>query len=118
MTDVPDRVGDHYRAPGLTEPPKAALTALGAQDRRLAPRQFGAIDGFHTRGLAASAEAAQYLTRRTGQGGQVSFETASALDPPFDDGRFEVVLLQHVAMNIADRLGIPTAVSEAGSIDA
>src|SRR5262249_25427252 len=28
---------------------------------------------------------------------------ASALQLPFDDGKFDVVLLQHVAMNIADR---------------
>src|ERR1700751_4682728 len=48
-------------------------------------------------------DAARYLTERTGQSGQVSFETASALDLPFNDGRFDVVLLQHVAMNIADR---------------
>jgi sarcosine/dimethylglycine N-methyltransferase len=47
--------------------------------------------------------AARYLTGRTGQGGQVSFETASALELPFESGRFDVVLLQHVAMNIADR---------------
>ena len=33
----------------------------------------------------------------------MSFETASALELPFDDGRFDVVLLQHVAMNISDR---------------
>jgi SAM-dependent methyltransferase len=33
----------------------------------------------------------------------VSFETASALDLPFGDGLFNVVLLQHVAMNISDR---------------
>jgi sarcosine/dimethylglycine N-methyltransferase len=48
-------------------------------------------------------EAARYLTERTGQSEQVSFETASALELPFDDGHFDVVLLQHVAMNIADR---------------
>src|SRR5262244_1038228 len=48
-------------------------------------------------------DAARYLTERTGQSGQVSFRTASALELPFDDGRFDVVLLQHVAMNIADR---------------
>ena len=48
-------------------------------------------------------DAARYLTERTGQSGQVLFQTASALDLPFDDGRFSVVLLQHVAMNIADR---------------
>jgi len=48
-------------------------------------------------------DAARYLTERTGQSGQVSFRTASALELPFDDGQFDVVLLQHVAMNIADR---------------
>ena len=48
-------------------------------------------------------DAARYLTERTGQSGQVSFQTASALELPFDDGRFDTVLLQHVAMNISDR---------------
>jgi SAM-dependent methyltransferase len=33
----------------------------------------------------------------------VSFQTASALELPFDDGGFDGVLLQHVAMNVADR---------------
>jgi ubiquinone/menaquinone biosynthesis C-methylase UbiE len=48
-------------------------------------------------------EAARYLTERTGLSGQVSFQTGSALELPFDAGRFDVVLLQHVAMNISDR---------------
>jgi SAM-dependent methyltransferase len=48
-------------------------------------------------------DAARYLTERTGQNGRVSFRTASALELPFDDGSFDVVLLQHVAMNISDR---------------
>jgi len=48
-------------------------------------------------------DAARYLTKRTGQSERVSFEAASALDLPFEDGRFDVVLLQHVAMNIAER---------------
>jgi sarcosine/dimethylglycine N-methyltransferase len=48
-------------------------------------------------------DAARYLTERTGQSGQVSFQVASALQLPFDDGRFDVVLLQHVAMNISER---------------
>ena len=52
---------------------------------------------------AVHAFVARYLTGRTGQSGQVSFQTASALELPFDDGRFDVVLLQHVAMNISDR---------------
>jgi SAM-dependent methyltransferase len=149
VTDVLDGVRDHYRATGLTERLKAALTALGPEDQRLTPQQLGTLDQFHTRGLAATAElaklagiaadmsvldvgsgvggparflaatygcrvtgvdlsepfvdAARYLTERTGQGGQVSFETASALELPFDSGRFDVVLLQHVAMNISDR---------------
>ena len=48
-------------------------------------------------------DAARYLTERTGQSGQLLFKTASALELPFDDGRFDIVLLQHVAMNISDR---------------
>ena len=49
-------------------------------------------------------DAARYLTERTGQSTQVSFQTGSALQLPFDAGRFNVVLLQHVAMNISDRV--------------
>lgn len=48
-------------------------------------------------------EAARYLTQRTGQNGQLSFHAASALELPFDDGRFDIAMLQHVAMNISDR---------------
>ena len=48
-------------------------------------------------------DAARYLTERTRQTGQVSFKTANALDLPFEEGRFDAVFLQHVAMNIADR---------------
>ena len=149
MTDILDGVRDHYRATGLTERLKTALTAFGPEDQLLTPQQLAALDHFHTRGLSATAElakfagitanmsvldvgsgvggparflaatygcrvtgldlseafvdAARYLTERTGQSGQVSFETGSALELPFDDGRFDVVLLQHVAMNISDR---------------
>jgi SAM-dependent methyltransferase len=149
MNDALASVRDHYRATGLTERLKVALAALGPEDRRLTPEQLAALDQFHTRGLAATAElarlagitaemsvldvgsgvggparflaasvgcrvtgvdlsepfveAARYLTGRTGQAGQVSFQTASALELPFEDGSFDVALLQHVAMNIADR---------------
>jgi sarcosine/dimethylglycine N-methyltransferase len=149
MTDVLEDVRDHYRATGLAARLKTALLALGPEDRQLTPHALAALDQFHTRGLAATAElaklagigagmsvldvgsgvggparflaatcgcrvtgvdlsepfveAARYLTGRTGQDGQVSFETASALELPFESGRFDVVLLQHVAMNIADR---------------
>ncbi len=149
MTDVLDDVRDHYRAAGLTERLKTALTALGPEEQRLTPQQLGVVDQFHTRGLTATAElatlsgitadmsvldvgsgvggparflaatygcqvtgvdlsesfvdAARYLTARTGQSCQVSFQTASALELPFDDSCFDIVLLQHVAMNISDR---------------
>jgi sarcosine/dimethylglycine N-methyltransferase len=149
MTDVLDGVRDHYRAGGLSARLKTALAVFGPEDQRLTPQQLGALDQFHTRGLAATAElaqlvgitadlsvldvgsgvggparflaatcgcrvtgvdlsepfveAARYLTERTGQGGQVSFQIASALALPFEDGRFDVVLLQHVAMNVSDR---------------
>jgi Methylase involved in ubiquinone/menaquinone biosynthesis len=149
MTDVLDDVRDHYGATGLTERLKTALMALTAEDQQLTPEQLGALDQFHTRGLAATAElaelagitadmsvldvgsgvggparflaatygcrvmgldlsepfvdAARYLTERTGQSGQVSFTTGGALELPFDDGSCDVVLLQHVAMNISDR---------------
>ncbi len=149
MTDVLDGVRDHYHATGLTLRLKAALAVFGPEDRRLTPQQLAALDQFHTRGLAATAElaklagiaadmsvldvgsgvggsarylaasygcrvtgidlsgpfvdAARYLTERTGLSGQVSFQAASALELPFDDGRFDVALLQHVAMNVSDR---------------
>ena len=147
MNDVLDDVRDHYRATGLTERLRAALKALGPE--RLTPQQLAALDQFHTRGLAATADlaklagitadmsvldvgsgvggparflasafgcqvtgidlsepfvdAARYLTERTGQSEEVSFQSGSALELPFDDGRFDIVLLQHVAMNISDR---------------
>jgi sarcosine/dimethylglycine N-methyltransferase len=145
-------VAAHYGAPGLTERLKAALTALGPEDQKLAPQQLAALDQFHTRGLAATADlaklagitadmtvldvgsgvggparflaatygcrvtgvdlsepfvdAARYLTERTGLSKQVSFQTGSALALPFADGRFDVALLQHVAMNISDRAAL------------
>lgn len=149
MTDVLDRVRDHYGSIGLTERLKAALTLLAPEDQQLTPRQLGAVDQFHTRGITATTElaemagiagsmevldvgsgiggparfvaatcgcrvagvdlsapfvdAARYLTERTGQAQQVSFQTASALDLPFEGSAFDIVLLQHVAMNIVDR---------------
>lgn len=71
------------------------------------PARFvAAIHGCRVTGVDLSepfVEAARYLTGRTGQSGQVSFQTASALQLPFDDASFDVVLLQHVAMNISQR---------------
>ncbi|MFM0065441.1 class I SAM-dependent methyltransferase [Paraburkholderia aspalathi] len=58
MTDALDGVRDHYRATGLTERLKMALTVFGPEDQRLTPQQLGALDQFHTRGLAATIELA------------------------------------------------------------
>lgn len=69
-------------------------------------RFLAAAYGCRVRGVDLSEpfiEAARYLTARTRQTGHVSFETASALDLPFDAGGFDAVFLQHVAMNIGDR---------------
>ncbi|MGY6253185.1 class I SAM-dependent methyltransferase [Paraburkholderia caledonica] len=149
MNDALDGVRDHYRATGLTERLKVALAAFGPEDQPLTPEQLAALDQFHTRGIAATAElaalagitsdmsvldigsgvggparflaatygcrvtgidlsepfvdAARYLSRRTGQSERVSFHAGSALGLPFDGNCFDAVLLQHVAMNIADR---------------
>lgn len=149
VADMLDGVRDHYRATGLKERLKKALAGFGPEEQLLTPEQLGALDQFHTRGLAATAElaslagivpgasvldigsglggparfvaarhgcrvtgidlsepfveAARYLTARTGQSGEVSFEVASALALPYENGRFDAVLLQHVAMNISDR---------------
>ena len=54
-----DGVRDHYRATGLTERLKTALAALGPEDLTLMPQQLGALDQFHTRGLAATADLAR-----------------------------------------------------------
>src|SRR5258707_15619046 len=59
MTDVLDGVRNHYRATGLTERLKTALMAFGPGDKRLTPQQLGALDQFHTGGLAATAELAK-----------------------------------------------------------
>jgi len=70
-------------------------------------RALAATHGCRVTGVDLSepfVDAARYLTERTGQSRQVSFQAGSALELPFDDGRFDAVLLQHVAMNIGDRV--------------
>jgi SAM-dependent methyltransferase len=43
------------------------------------------------------------LTARTGLSERVSFQYGSGLDMPFPNARFDVVWLQHISMNIADK---------------
>jgi phosphoribosylamine-glycine ligase len=52
-------VREHYRTIGLTDRLKIALTVVGPEDQPLTPQQLGALDHFHTRGLAATAGLAQ-----------------------------------------------------------
>jgi sarcosine/dimethylglycine N-methyltransferase len=59
MNDALDGVREHYRATGLTERLKTALAVFGPEDERLTPQQLAALDHFHTRGLAATAELAR-----------------------------------------------------------
>ncbi|MBU6439829.1 MAG: methyltransferase domain-containing protein [Betaproteobacteria bacterium] len=149
MTQDLNGVREHYAATGVLQRLRAALATLGPEDRPLTPRELGAMDQFHTRGHAATAElaelaaigpadrvldlgcgiggparliadsrgcrvtgldlsegfveAARYLSLRTGQQERVQFHCGSALAMDFADASFDVVLLQHVAMNIADR---------------
>jgi sarcosine/dimethylglycine N-methyltransferase len=106
---------DQFHTRGLA--PTAELGKLAGITASMSVLDVGSGVGGPARFLAATygcqvtgvdlsepfVDAARYLTERTGQSGQVSFETASALELPFDASRFDVVLLQHVAMNISDR---------------
>ena len=114
---TPEQLGalDQFHTRGLTA--TAELAALAGITGDMSVLDVGSGVGGPARFLAATygcrvigvdlsepfVDGARYLTERTGQRGRVSFQTASALELPFDDGRFNVVLLQHVAMNISDR---------------
>jgi SAM-dependent methyltransferase len=114
---TPQQLGtvDQFHTRGLAA--TAELAKLAAITADMSVLDVGSGVGGPARFLAANygcrvtgvdlsesfVDAARYLTERTGQSGQVSFRIASALELPFDDSRFDVVLLQHVAMNISDR---------------
>ena len=51
----------------------------------------------------AFVELATDLTARTGLADRVRFVEGSALDLPFEDGRFDLATMNHVGMNIADK---------------
>ena len=51
----------------------------------------------------AFIDAAKYLTSRCGLSNRVTFQVGDALYLPFEDASFDVLFLQHVAMNIEDR---------------
>ncbi|MGP1395644.1 MAG: class I SAM-dependent methyltransferase [Inquilinaceae bacterium] len=76
-------------------------------------RYFADVHGCIVTGVDLTAEyvaTASALTRRCGLADRVSFRQASAMALPFDPGRFDVVTLIHVGMNVADKLGLFTQV--------
>jgi len=71
-------------------------------------RFLAATYGCHVTGIDLSQpfiEAARMLTERCGLAGRVTFLQGDALDLPFTDASFDHAWTQHVAMNIADRVG-------------
>lgn len=69
-------------------------------------RHLGAAFGCMVTGIDLSPsfiETATYLTARCGLSDRINFQVGDALHLPFEDGTFDVVFLQHVAMNIRDR---------------
>lgn len=109
---------DHFHSLGLNATADIAVLAGVAADSAVldvgcgvgGPARFlAATYGCAVTGVDLSepfVEAARYLTMRTGLEDRVRFETSDATSLPFDAGAFDVVLLQHVAMNIADRAGL------------
>jgi SAM-dependent methyltransferase len=51
-------------------------------------------------------DAARYLTGRCGLSDRVTFQVGDAVHLPFEDAAFDMVFLQHVAMNIKDRAAL------------
>lgn len=49
---------------------------------------------------------ARMLTSRAGLADKVAFQEGDLTRLPFEDGRFDLVWTQHVAMNVADRAGL------------
>lgn len=106
---------DQFHVRGLAA--TADLAALAAPTRDDSVLDIGSGVGGPARWLAANygcrvtgvdlsedfVDAARYLSDLTGQRDRVSFHCGSALDLPFDDAGFDLVLLQNVAMNIAER---------------
>lgn len=72
-------------------------------------RSLAAIFGCKVTGVDLSPDfidAANYLTNRCRLADRVTFQVGNTLHLPFGDATFDVVFLQHVAMNIDDRTGL------------
>jgi ubiquinone/menaquinone biosynthesis C-methylase UbiE len=112
---------DQFHVRGLAATKElAALAGIDATSRVLdvgsgiggPSRHLAESFGCQVVGVDLTAEycrVAEALTARTGLADKVTFKAANALDLPFEEGSFDVVWTQHVAMNIVDR---PTLYSE------
>ena len=56
MTDELEDVRAHYRATGLTDRLKVALSSFGSEEKTLHAHELATLDQFHTRGMAATVE--------------------------------------------------------------
>lgn len=71
-----------------------------------AARHLAAAHGCRVTGIDLTpdyVETARHLTRLVRLDDRVRFEVASAVDLPFADGSFDVAMLLHVGMNVADK---------------
>ncbi len=91
-------------APGPEDHLLDVGSGIGGPARAFADRTGCRVTGIDL--TEAYVEAATALTRRCGLDDRVTFQVASALDLPFDAGRFDAATLIHVGMNIADKAGL------------
>ena len=109
---------DHFHTRGILATVELANAAGIAPSTRVLDlgcgvggpaRYIAATFGCRVTGVDLSPDfidAAIYLTARCGLSERVTSQTGDALDLPFEDAAFDTVLLQHVAMNIADRAAL------------
>ena len=97
--DLADRLGIDSRTRVLD-----VGCGLGGPARQLVATRGCDVTGIDTN--APFVELATFLTDRSGLAAKVRFLVADATDVPFASEGFDVVVSQHVAMNIADREGL------------
>lgn len=114
---TPDELAplDHFHTGGLRASHElAALAQIGATDRVLdigaglagPARMLAATNGCRVDCVDLSADycaGATLLNRLTGLGERIGVYLGSALALPFADGTFDVVWMQNVGMNVADK---------------
>jgi len=113
----PEQLGalDHFHTGGLRASRELLEVApIGADDRVLdigaglagSARLLASTVGCHVDCIEMSADycvGAALLNRLTGLTDRIEMHQGSALDLPFPDGSFDVVWMQNVGMNIADK---------------